>query len=692
VKNLNRKYLFIEQDIETLRDKIKDTDNGFFKRLYEQCRLYSAAQLTEEHPNGSSTFMGMAAANLSLAYILTKQDHYLEEAKRWILTGCKYPHWGHAHLVDVDLSASWLMFGYSVAYDWIKDDLTEEERTLIKDKLILQGERMYDFAVKTKGEGWSTAFWQNHNWINLTGQAAAGYALGEEYEHSKVWTEYAKENFEIVYDVMADDGSDYEGVVYWRYGAMWLLMYAHLLKEREGFNYFEHSGFLKNTFYYRLYQSAPNLEEIINYGDCHDRRSGHSSAMYYKFAAEYNNGHAQKLANKVRNEFLFREQYESGVKPGILPEAWLELIWSDLSVKEEEFDTLPLVKHWDDLGLVVMRSSWEKDAIHFSIKSGTPGGKKQWERSWAMDKELGWKTRGLSHQHPDNNSFILNAFDAFLVVDEGYNRTVKASEHNIVIVDGKGYEHEGGNNIWKETAYETQATMDFTSENGITLACGEAAKMYAKELELNNYSRNVIYTENGHFYMLDELKSEQEHTYSWLMNSDTVFKPAGEDKYLIENGPSKLEVFTIYPENKSVVSKETNVRAIMTTQEPDKYRETKMKTMVIENTEKSKDMYFFNILKPQKTFKEEEIDVVKFVEGDCFGSVIETKTYKETFLFNPSEKDVTVGDIKTDAKWVVIVETANNVSKFGMNNGSTLIFKGVKLIDGNKTENLFIKN
>ena len=688
---MSREYLFIEENIESLRAKIKNSNNGFFKRLYEQCRLYSAAQLTEEHPKGSSTFMGMAAANLSLAYILTEQEHYLEEAKRWILTGCRYPHWGHAHLVDVDLSASWLMFGYSVAYDWIKDDLKEDERKLIKDKLILQGERMYKFAIKTRGEGWSTAFWQNHNWINLTGQAAAGYALGEEYEHSKVWTEYAKENFKIVYDVMADDGSDYEGVVYWRYGAMWLLMYAHLLKEREGFNYFEHSGFLKNTFYYRLYQSAPNLEEIINYGDCHDRRSGHSAAMYYKFAAEYNNGHAQKLANTVRNEFLFREQYESGVKPGILPEAWLELIWSDLSVEEEEFDNLPLVKYWDDLGLVVMRSGWEKDAIHFSIKSGTPGGKKQWERSWEMDRELGWKTRGLSHQHPDNNSFILNAFDAFLAVDEGYNRTVKAGEHNVVTVDGKGYEHEGGNNIWKETPYDTKATMDFKSENGITLACGEAAKMYAKELNLNEYSRNIIYTENGHFYMLDELKSENEHTYSWRMNSDTVFKPAGKDKYIIENGPAKLEVFTLYPENKSVYSKETNVRAIMTTQEPDKYRETKMKTMVIENIEKSKDMYFFNILKPQKTFGEENFNVTKFVETDCFGSVIENENFRETFLFNPSKKEVELGNIKTDAKWVIVVETGDKVSKFGINGGSALVFKGEKLVENNKTENLFVK-
>ena len=41
--------------------------------------------------------------------------------------------------------------------------------------------------------------------------------------------------------------SDYEGVVYWRYGAMWLYIYAHLLKEREGIDYFKTSGFLNRN-------------------------------------------------------------------------------------------------------------------------------------------------------------------------------------------------------------------------------------------------------------------------------------------------------------------------------------------------------------------------------------------------------------------------------------------------------------
>ena len=46
--------------------------------------------------------------------------------------------------------------------------------------------------------------------------------------------------------------------------------------------------------------------------------------MYYKAAAEYGDGYAQKLGNLVVDEFLMEEAQNSKVKPGILPEAVFE--------------------------------------------------------------------------------------------------------------------------------------------------------------------------------------------------------------------------------------------------------------------------------------------------------------------------------------------------------------------------------
>lgn len=634
-----KKYIFIDQDINQLRKDIKGSKGFLFKRLYEQCRLYSEEQLSPEHPKASTTYMGIAAANLSLAYLLTKQKHYLEEAKRWIFTCVNYPHWGNAHLVDVDLSAAWILFGLGLSYDWLKDDLNGDEKKQLLDKIILQGNRMYDFKVKTEGEGWSTNYWQNHNWINMTGLSTAGYAIRDEYIGANDWIESAKENFDFVYKTMPEDGSNYEGVVYWRYGAMWLFIYAHLLKERENINYFETTDYFKNTFYFRLYQSAPNLEEQINFGDCHDRRSGHSTAIYYKVASEYKNGHAQKLGNLVTKEFLFREAYESKVKPGILPECLFELLFYDDSVKEEEFDNLELVRYFEDLGLVVIRDSWDLNATHFSLKTSYPGGKTQWENLWKMKNEKNYNCFGLSHQHPDNNSFIINSHNTYLAIDDGYNRNVRAWDHNVVIVDGKGYVDEGQNNIWKNYTEDMTAEIEvFKNEDSYVYVVGETSKMYEKDLKLNRFARHVLYTKKSYFIILDELKSDLKHKYTWIMHAD-VFPTVGEKEFLYENGPAQMKLHDVSPIDTEYKLLENNVRAVMTTQEPDKFRETKMKAIHISNRDEMENVNFLNVLIPDEIGGKSYI-VNKIHNETAFGVEIINNDFSEIFLYSKGENVV----------------------------------------------------
>ncbi|MDF2698623.1 MAG: Heparinase family protein [Haloplasmataceae bacterium] len=660
------KYVFINQDIEILREEIKGVRLPFLKRLLEQCELYKTIKLSMEHPSKSTTFMGIACANLALAYLLTKQDQYLNEAKRWIFTIVGYKKWGNAHLVNVDLSASWIMFGLSLAYDWLKENFNEEERLLVLNKLILQSEIMYDYKIVNEGEGWPTQYWQNHNWINLTGLATAGYALQDEYEGAKKWIEEAKNNFSLVYDYLPEDGSDYEGVVYWRYGVMWLFIYAHLIKVEEGMDYFKINHFLKNTFYYRLYQAVPNLEEIVNIGDCHDRRSGHSTAIYYKVAAEYQNGHAQYLANLVRNEFLFREQYESHVKPGILSEAMFELLWYNPQIEEKHFSDLPFVKFFPDLGLIVVRSSWDKDALHLSFKSGHPGGKKQWEKLWKLYNEKSYNCFGLSHQHADNNAFILHGYGAYLAIDEGYNREVKTLEHNVVIIDDKGYPVENVNDVLTQSAFKLlndnpsfNPTTDFISsidlfmnEANITAFKGNASRMYDRSLNLEQFTRTFLYTGKEYFIILDELRSKDEHKYTWMMHTDTLGKNVKPGVYDYTNGLASMNLTNLFPDNAKYSQTETYVKAVMTTQEPDNYREILMNTLKIENEIKSNSVNFLNILTPRHFYETEKFEIIKISNKDTIGVIVKGKDFKDIYLYSHSN-NIEYENIKANAIWVL---------------------------------------
>jgi Domain of unknown function (DUF4962)/Heparinase II/III-like protein len=676
-------YLFIEQNILNLRKEIRQEKKHLFKQLHEQCSRYKSEVLPVEHPPKSTTYMGMAVANLSLAYLLTKQDHYLVEAKRWINAVINYPHWGNAHLVDVDLSAAWLLFGLSCSYDWIKEDLSKDEQEAIKNKLVLQANRMYQFKKKTEGKGWSTNYWQNHNWINLTGLAACGYALKNDVKDAQVWIDDAKVNFEKVYSVLPDDGSDYEGVVYWRYGAMWLFVYAHLLKTAEGLDVFKTSSFLKNTFYYRLYQAAPNLEEIINYGDCHDRRSGHSAAVYYKVASEYQNGHAQTLGNRVISDFLYREQYESQVKPGILPEAMFTLLWYNPSIEEKTFEDLPLSKYFEDLGLCVIRSSWNEDAIHFSFKSGHPGGKKQWKHGWELKKELGYESLSLSHQHPDSNHFILNAYGSFLAIDEGYNRHVKANEHNIITIDGVGYVGDGQNDVFKNITEDSVAEIEtYMTGYEMTAFIGETSQMYPRELQLKRNARHVIYTNQGYFIMLDELRSDLPHRYEWHMHADTTPIKLSDTVFDYENGLAKLELMHLFPKVQKIKHLETNVRAVMTTQEPDNYRETKMKTVQISSS-LEKDVNFLNVLVPRRFNEDSPVKVERFSNGTTIGVKVYGKTFTDLFYYSDKKK-IEYQDLQANASWVLLQYQGEELVYCGCHEATKIVLNDDILYQGDQ--------
>lgn len=628
-------YLFIDQEINSLRNDINHTKAVVYKRLYDQCRRYGNVSIFEDQPSGSVTFMGIASANLSLMYLLTKQAHYFKEAKRWVFTSANYPHWGSDRNRDVDLSAAWLLFGLALSYDWLKSDLSEEERCILRDKLILQATRMYEHKQMNQGSGWAAHYWQNHNWINMTGLAAAGYALVEEYPEAQEWIDAAKENFEFIYSVLPDDGSDYEGVVYWRYGAMWLFVYAHLVKEREDIDYFATTPFLKNTFYYRLYQSAPDLQRQINFGDCHDRFSGHSTAIYYKTAAVYGNGHAQKMGNLVRDEYLYREALDSKVKPGILPECLFEVLFYDPSVPETDFEDLPLTTYFEDLGLAVIRSSWEKDAIHFSFKCSAPGGKTQWDEAHKLIAQTGHKHLSLSHQHPDNNSFILVANDTYFAIDDGYNRTVKAEHHNVVLVDEVGYQDEGQNDIWSDYTPDMMGVVEkYVNEEDIVYVVGETAKTYQKSLKLTRFARHVLHTHKPYFIIFDELQSELDHSYTWLLHSD-VFPSRDGNVFFYENGPATMRIHSVFPETFTANTEDNVVKAVMTSQEPDNFCQTNLKTLALTTQAKSKSAYFLNVISLGTTANDIELVVTPIQNSTTIGVQVEFGEQIDVFLYSP---------------------------------------------------------
>jgi hypothetical protein len=487
-------------------------------------------------------------ANLALAHRLTGQRHYLDELRRWLAPPVSFPHWGKAHMPDHDLDAGWLAHGLALAYSWAGDALPGDEATALRDKLVLQGTRLYEFAVESEGGWWSSSYWQNHNWICYAGLATAGYVLAPEHPAARAWTERAKENFATVLELLPDDGSDCEGVVYWRYGVPWIVSYLDVLKAADGVDWFPHSRYLRQTFWYRLYQAAPDLERIVDHGDCHDRRSGHSAAMYYKLAAEYRIPQAQWLGDAVTDEFFWREAYESGVKPGVRPEAYQELLWYDPTVPSRGPESLPLGRVFPDLGLVTGRTSWSPDACLVSFKASPGGGHKAWEASHRLAAEKGWSTLNAGHHHPDAGSFVLLGHGTYLAVDEGYSNRKLTRHHNSVLVDSQGFANEDRYHVYKDLPYEHTARIrTATIGDGWVHGVSESAAMYPRQLEVRRVDRHLVMTPRGTLVLVDELAAEVRRRWTWLLQTDNPAEPAGDGQWVAAAGSGRLRITALEP-------------------------------------------------------------------------------------------------------------------------------------------------
>jgi len=566
-----RENLFLKRhSLEGWRRLAELTHAPQAQRLLKQADSHHDSLPPSAHPSDSITYIGTAVLNLALAALLTGDESYLRSARRWIGRAIAYPHWGKERMPDHDLDAAWLLFGLGLGYDWLKDALPPDEREALRDKLITQGQKLYDFALASAGKWWSSAYWQNHNWICYGGLATAAYALCKEYSPAGEWAARARDNFLQSLAYMPEDGSNYEGPVYWRYGVIWFLIYADLLQQETGEDLHD-CEFLKNTFYYRLYLSGPNLIDTANFGDCHDRRSAHTAAVYARLAGLYDIGEAQWLYHHFyRSGEWEREGAEGLVKPGLRAEAGLEFLWYQPAVEASPIENLPRSRAFPDLGLAAMRSSWAADAVSMAFKCGAPNGLKAWHSGHALNKRRRWQTLSAGHDHPDANSFILISGDDYLAVDDGYAREKRSRNHSTLLVDGRGQYAGGGKNAFRDLDESWGARLEACLECGdVVYARGEAARAYAPDLALRQFTREILFLAGDAVVLRDTVRADAPHHYEWLLQTDEPPVREGGRCFNIASGETDCRLHALQPVDISHRVYEQEIRANPTSAKPD---------------------------------------------------------------------------------------------------------------------------
>ncbi|WP_372351665.1 hypothetical protein [Streptomyces sp. KL116D] len=611
------------------------------RRLLDEAVRHRALVPPARHPMASITWLGPAAANPALAYHVTGDPAHLAEAERWIAAAVRFPHWGRAHMPDHDLDAGWLLHGLGLAHHWLGDALSPDLADLLRYKLLVQGRRLYEFAVATEGRWWSSSYWQNHNWICYAGLATAGYALGREE-----WTERAKDNLRRVLDALPADGSHAEGVVYWRYGVPWLAIHLDLLQEREGLDWWGRGGFMEHTFGFRLHQSAPGFAEQTGHGDCHDRRSGHSVALYRRLAARFGIGEAQWLADLVDRELFDGEAALSGVRPGIRAEAYLEYLWHDPSVRP----VAPGRTHayFPDLGLLTARTGWDAAATFVSFKASPGGGHQAWETSAKHRAELGRETLNQGHHHPDSGSFVLTSQGAFLAVDEGYSNRKRAAHHNLLLVDGRGFAGEDRYHVYEGLPFEQQARMrDVLADGGWAHGTAEIGAMYPAELDVRRLDRTLVCTPSGRLVLSDDAEAGAPRSWTFLLQTDapTAAGPADGRDRLIRAGDARAWLRRLAPDDADVTSEETHVAANPTSSTPELSITHTLHTLSV-TTPARERAGFLTTIEPGAG--------AATARAVPHGVAFDTPDGTETVLLSPADHAIRTAEVTADAAAVLL--------------------------------------
>ncbi len=523
--------------------------------------------------------VGNMMPHLAIMYVLTGEKKYLVVAKDWMLASASYKTWGWGVYEGIDLAAGHQLYGIALGYDWLYHDLDEKTRTTIRNCLQRRGRFMFE-KIATRGVGWHNAYLQNHQWVNITGLAAAGLALYGEVENVDGWITIPLKKYKKVMASLGPDGASHEGVPYWSYGIEFMLKFMDLSRDLLGEDLFKDNAWFRNTTSFVQYSMLGRKfwtreSSLMSFADAPRYWWYGPDYMLRKLAAEYRDGHAQWLADETD-------------KAGVCKcsACFLNLLWYDPTVKPESPTDLPMFKHFNDMELVFMRSGWGGNESVFAFKCGPHVGRHA-VKAFSRDPG-GW------HVHPDAGAFQLFAFGDWLIADDRYSAKFTACQ-NTALINGIGQIGEGDlgfqGNLLCATSRGAAILRAFGGRE-FDYAIGDVTAAYKDKAGLEKFLRHVFYLKPDCWIIVDEFDTAEPAKFELFFHSDFPFKPKGKGQYVAGGKKGTLRLTALWPED---VTARTMKQALKSADDIEVTR-GQIDALVLSNKSKRKSAVFITVL------------------------------------------------------------------------------------------------
>ena len=410
----------------------------------------------------------------------------------------------------------------AMVYDWIYDLLTPEERSTVLNMIKVRTQTMVDHLVNPANSSFiGTMPFESHGWTASGYIGVIGVATLGDIPEAEEW-------LRIIIPV-----------------------YANVLPPWGG----EDGGWSQGTAYWMSSMSSGNdirvlfkSMGILNlYDKAHQRNSG-KALMYFYPNNSYSvfGDESGQFKSNDRNAVANNLEIYAGVYQNP------QYVWG-----KEVFD----IDISDDMSMIALGNTLPKAEPPNS-----------WERSY-FAPSIGWVVMhsnlidpnrvslwfksswygSFNHSHPDQNSFIIQAYGEQLAIDAGFY-DYYGSDHDIGFAK-KTYAHNaitfnnGNGQPWYDITAKGSVTQ-YVTHTDFDAVTGDATPAYKGDL--GKAVRHIVFIRPDMFIVIDDLeaKSGESYQFEWFLNAETdIVVSENKTDARITQKDAQLDAKMHYPTN-----------------------------------------------------------------------------------------------------------------------------------------------
>ena len=452
-----------------------------------------------------------AIRHLAVGGKVLEERALTERAKAWLLAAAAWDPDGTTSRSYTDEWAFRVVLALAWGYDWLHDELDQDERTRVRAALLARTRQVADHVMH---QAKIPLFpFDSHAVRSVSSVLVpACLAMLHEEPEARVWLDFSVEFLWTVYSPWGDaEGGWAEGPHYWMTGMAYLIDAANLLRSYADLDLYRRP-FFQRTADFPLYTKAPGTRRAT-FGD--DSTMGDPPCLKIgynvrQFAGVTGNGAYQWYFERILAD-------DPGTEMEFYNWGWWDLNFDDLVYRHDfpDVEAVPpsqtdALRWFKGVGwaAVQLRAADPDEHLQLVFKSSPFG--------------------SISHSHGDQNAFVLAAFGEDLAVQSGYYVAFNTTMHrhwrrqtrskNAILINGEG-QYAGED---KARAMQATGRIVFAEQHDDHIHIrGDATAAYASLTpSVTSVLRDVYLVRGEYLVIVDSIDADEPVTIDWLLHAN----------------------------------------------------------------------------------------------------------------------------------------------------------------------------